>query len=326
MATLTLSQGFDFRGGQDWLWYVTTLTNSFIGMDHEQYHQTLTGSFTFSDTSFAGTATATSLLLNGSEIYNITGMSHDAYQLGLLLNPGETQHRYAYVFNGNDTMTGSGSADGLLGYAGNDTISAGAGNDWISGGAGNDKIDGGTGTDTAAYSGARSLYTITHTAAGFTVTDNSGAEGTDTLVGVERLQFADKAVALDVDASSIGGMAYRLYQAAFDRTPDAAGVGYWMSAMEKGTSLVTVAQGFINSAEYQNAYGTALSSHDLVTKYYENILHRAPEQAGLDFWVGALDKGVAVAEVLASISESQENITGTAVVIGNGFEYTPYGG
>lgn len=325
MATLTLSQGFDFRLEQDWLWTVTTLGDSFIGMDHDHYRQTLTGSFSFSDTSFAGTATATSLLLNGSQIYSITGMSHDAYQLGLLLNPGETQHRYAYVFNGNDIITGSAASDGLLGYAGNDTISAGAANDWVNGGAGNDKIDGGTGIDTAAYSGVRSNFTITRTATGVTVTDNSGTEGVDTLTGVERLQFGDKAVALDVDASSIGGKAYRLYQAAFDRVPDAAGVGYWMSALEKGASLVSVAAGFINSAEYQKAYGMGLSNHDLVVKYYDNILHRAPEQAGLDYWVGVLDGKSPVADVLAAISESQENITGTAAIIGNGFEYVPHG-
>lgn len=91
-------------------------------------------------------------------------------------------------------------------------------------------------------------------------------------------------------------------------------------------SLVAVAENFISSSEYQQAYGTGLSNRDVVTKYYENILHRAPDQAGLDYWVGLLDgKSATLAQVLASISESHENVTVTATVIGNGFEYTPWG-
>ena len=41
-------------------------------------------------------------------------------------------------------------------------------------------------------------YTVTRTVTGFTVTDSRGIEGMDTLVNVERLQFADKWMALDV--------------------------------------------------------------------------------------------------------------------------------
>jgi Ca2+-binding RTX toxin-like protein len=328
MAIVTVSQAFDFRLDQDWVWFADVITATDVSMYHDQYRQTLAGSFTYTGDSFSGTASAASLLLNGSEVYRITGLSHDAYQLALYTNPGMTQQKFGYLLNGSDTITGSAGSDGLLGYAGNDTINAAAGNDWISGGTGNDRLDGGAGIDTAAYSGARTSYTITRTDTGFTVTDKNGAEGTDTLANVERLQFGDKVVmALDVDAGSTGGEVYRLYNAAFARTPDASGLGFWISAMEKGTSLSAIAQGFINSDEYQKAYGTTLSSHDLVTKYYQNILHREPEQAGLDFWTGVLDeKKAPLADVLAAISESQENINATAVIIGNGFEYTPYGG
>jgi len=169
-------------------------------------------------------------------------------------------------------------------------------------------------------------YAFVFSGNGFTVVDKTGAEGTDTLSGVERLVFADGGVALDVDASSLGGQAYRIYKAAFARTPDSGGVGFWMSALDKGMSLVDIATGFIASDEYKTAYGTNLSNRALITKYYENILGRAPEQGGLDFWVGVLDnKQASVAQVLASISESGENITGTAALIANGFEFTPYG-
>ncbi|MGO4670268.1 peroxidase family protein, partial [Bosea sp. 2RAB26] len=51
--------------------------------------------------------------------------------------------------------------------------------------------------DTAIFSGARADYTVTTNANGITtVTDNVGTDGTDTLVNVERLQFADQSVTL----------------------------------------------------------------------------------------------------------------------------------
>ena len=57
----------------------------------------------------------------------------------------------------------------------------------------------------------------------------------------------------------------------------------------------------------------------LRVQYYENVLHRSTDQAGLDFWTGALDSHAATsAQVLAAISESRENIDGTAALIGNG--------
>ncbi|MFL6675128.1 MAG: DUF4214 domain-containing protein [Massilia sp.] len=325
MTTLTLLQAFDFRVSQDRLW-LATIGPTDIKLESGAYAYQLKGSFVYTASGdFSGTASSVSLFIDNAETYRITGMSHDALQMAVYTNPGQTQALYGYVFGGNDTLAGSAGNDGLLGYAGDDTISAGAGADFISGGAGNDRIDGQAGVDTAAYSGNRSAYTITRTAAGFTVSDSRGVDGTDTLAGVERLVFADKTLALDVDAGATGGEAYRLYQAAFARTPDAKGVGYWISVMEKGASLESVAQGFITSKEYADAYGSNPGNRDLVTKFYQNILHRDPEKAGLDYWAGRLDDKAPVASVLAAISESKENIDGTAAVIGAGFEFIPYG-
>jgi hypothetical protein len=219
---------------------------------------------------------------------------------------------------------GTPGADVLTGGAGDDSLSGGAGNDHLSGGKGNDHLDGGTGLDTAVYAGARANFTIAKTAGGFSVVDNAGAEGHDDLVNVERVAFADTTIALDIDGNA--GKAYRIYQAAFDRTPDKGGLGFWIKAIDDGANLEDVAAGFIASDEYRKAYGSDVGATDLVTHYYENILHRAPEAAGLDYWAGVLTRHDAtVAQVLAAISESAENVTGVAAIIGNGFEYTPYG-
>ena len=86
--------------------------------------------------------------------------------------------------------------------------------------------------------------------------------------------------------------------------------------------LATIADAFIKSTEYQQQYGTGLSNRDLVGKYYDHILHRAPDQAGLDFWTGVLDnKAATQAEVLAAISESGENVELSVQLIGNGLVF-----
>ena len=56
--------------------------------------------------------------------------------------------------------------------------------------------------------------------------------GTDTVIGFKRLEFSDGTLALDIDPGDTAGQAYRLYQAAFARTPDMAGVAYHMNDME----------------------------------------------------------------------------------------------
>ena len=98
-----------------------------------------------------------------------------------------------------DTLVGDFTNDVMLGGAGNDTMSGGKGGDMLKGGAGDDQLDGGedgvdlqgrTLIDVAQFAGAASLYSITKNSDGsFTVV--STAEGTDTLTNIEGLQFSD---------------------------------------------------------------------------------------------------------------------------------------
>jgi hypothetical protein len=215
-------------------------------------------------------------------------------------------------------VTGTSGPDTLFGTPKSDTINGLGGDDRIFGLAGNDTIDGGSGFDTVVWKGALADYQVTRNGATYTVihlTDGS----VDTVTNVERLSFDDKLVAADVTPDSPGGEIFRLYRAAFDRAPDVHGLRYWTAAMEQGTTLDALADDFVKSSEFQSRYGAGLSNHDLVAKFYENVLHRAADQAGLDFWTGALDSHAATsAQVLAAISESRENIDGTAALIGNG--------
>jgi hypothetical protein len=91
-------------------------------------------------------------------------------------------------------LLGGNGRDDLAGTAGADTLEGGNGKDFLTGLAGDDLLDGGRGVDTAIFTGLRAAYAIETTAQGFTV---KGADGMDTLIGIERLQFDDGVVALD---------------------------------------------------------------------------------------------------------------------------------
>jgi len=107
-----------------------------------------------------------------------------------------------------ENLTGSDHADTLTGDDGANRLAGGAGNDVLSGGGGNDTLDGGEGTaDKAVYDGSAGEFEIQGNAAdGYTITDlelSNGDEGTDTLSGIELLQFSDGTVLdLSDDASN----------------------------------------------------------------------------------------------------------------------------
>lgn len=222
---------------------------------------------------------------------------------------------------GNDTLIsienvrGSVYGDRLTGNAGANTLEGLAGNDTLSGGAGNDSLSGGDGTDTAVFSGNRASYTVSKTSTGMTV--SSTAEGVDTLADIERFTFADAATRLDINGTA--GQAYRVYQAAFNRTPDNGGLKYWIGLMDGGYSLAGVASGFIASAEFKTLYGANPSNELFVSKLYDNVLHRAPDIGGYNYWVGLLNNNqIDSISTLINFSESTENQAGVMGVIQNG--------
>jgi len=204
-----------------------------------------------------------------------------------------------------------------FGSVSDDLLSGSSVADKFFGSAGNDKMNGGDAVDTVVFADKRSNYTITKNTSSYTV--SSIAEGTDTLTNIERLQFSDKTIALDINGTA--GQAYRIYQAAFNRTPDNGGLKYWIGIMDSGVSLPTVSSAFIASAEFQQLYGTNPTNEVFVTKLYDNVLHRAPDADGYKYWVDLLNTGrIDKTSTLVNFSESNENQVGVIGVIQNGID------
>jgi subtilisin-like proprotein convertase family protein len=242
---------------------------------------------------------------------------------------------------GNMSSVGSGKftiapgtvIENAIGGLGDDTLLGNGANNVLRGNGGNDSIDGGAGIDTEVYTGARANYTVTVTANGFTV--SSADEGTDTLHNVERLQFSNASVALDIASPNSAGGIYRLYGAAFNRTPDLAGLGFYISEADKGASAASMAIGFTYSAEFQKAFGTTITDNyatganitNLVTAFYTNVLQRAPDAAGRDWYADQITtQQKSVGQVLAEIADSPEYVAKLTGLLQSGIEFIPWGG
>jgi len=115
---------------------------------------------------------------------------------------------------GNDTIHGGHGNDTLRGGDGDDVLTAAlpgfdaylmyTGRDHFEGGAGDDTIIGSLNrTDFAIYSGNRSDYRIINSGNEITVTDlnpGDGDDGTDHLIGIDVLAFADRNIPADYNA------------------------------------------------------------------------------------------------------------------------------
>ena len=192
-----------------------------------------------------------------------------------------------------DTVSGSPAADTLYGYAGNDNLT---------GGAGNDILDGGDGSDTAVYSSSASNFQLSLTNGQLRVQDNSGAEGTDTLSHIERLQFTDLSVNLTVQQiaqssnSSDVNRLIELYVAFFNRVPDADGLEYWIGQFNSGQSTNAIAESFYSAGVQYTAltgFSSSMSNADFVNVIYRNVLGRqdGADADGLAYWTSELASG-----------------------------------
>ena len=106
--------------------------------------------------------------------------------------------------SGHDTLDFSATTltdiEAIVGGNGRDTITGSADDDTISGGNKDDLLIGGGGFDVAEYAGLSDNFQVDIDGATVTVTDlnkqEAGNEGTDVLVDIEQLVFADTVVSL----------------------------------------------------------------------------------------------------------------------------------
>ena len=206
--------------------------------------------------------------------------------------------------------------DFIQSLSGNDTVYGGRGADSLVGSGSNDYFDGNDGLDTIIFDDKRADFLVAHAEGGSI--SIAGESENITLINVERLHFSDWALAFDIDGNA--GQAYRLYQAAFARTPDTPGLKYQTNALDTALNLWQVAGDFIASPEFQSRYGSpsTVTVAQFVTMLYHNGLGRDPDQAGYDHHMNNLAGGLTRAQLLVQFSESPENQSNVLPAIQDG--------
>lgn len=294
------------------------------------------------------------LSFRGTRINDIMRAGNDGYETRLdgrggsdLLIAGDEFDRASYRREGEDigvgfdinlatgraTNTANTDVDTLEGFRrveGSDFADTFTGSDAdeeLHGRGGNDAINGGGGVDTAIYwDNDRSEYSVTSIGTStVTITHlNGGEDGVDTLTGVERIEYDNGILRIDIDGNA--GEVYRLYEAALDRTPDLDGLSYWIDERDNGATMTQIANNFILSDEFQELYGDpdTLSNDAFLTLVYQNILNRTPDQAGFAYWTSELERGFGRDALLASFAESDENVANVAPALTQGifFEFS----
>lgn len=225
---------------------------------------------------------------------------------------------YYYPSDGDDLIVLPGRVQGVTAGTGNDVVMIGTGDSSVKDEAGSDiYVAHGTG-NSATFGDSWLFVTISKQDETITVSRYTGEN--DQLVGFEKLHFNEGTVAFN----EISAQGYRIYQAAFDRTPDLGGLGHWIRHLEeRPQDLVWVAQQFIGSREFQDTYGTpdTVSNRDFVTLLYANVLDRTPDEGGFAAWNTNMQNGMSRQEVLAHFSESAENKQNVESAISDGIWY-----
>ena len=301
MATVTYNQPLNpYTLGS---WYNSGAYFSYANASGFQltdgYHSlTYTGSFTYdADGVSGGTLDGLYWATGNSPTFSIAGINTDFNQLLDYSLKGDEQAIAKITLQGNDTFIGSNGNDDFYGYAGIDSY------------------NGNGGLDTVWYDTGKTTAIVNPTDTGYKVITPGKI---DTLVNIERLEFGDgSSLALDVKAGQNAGSAYRLYEAAFDRKPDTAGLKYWVKEMDAGQNIGQIAQSFVNSAEFK-ALNPGQDPNSMINSYYLHVLHRAADDAGLQYWNNQMANGMKANEVLVSFSESQENLNNTQAELAHG--------
>jgi hypothetical protein len=181
------------------------------------------------------------------------------------------------------------------------------------------------GIDHAAFAGSSSEYSITRTSSGLLVHDTLGFDGTDALTSIERLEFSDIGIALDMGITEAGGKSALLIGVLLGPAAlsDLTLVGQVLNFFDDGTPLSLAASLMVSSGITASLAGGADNSH-FVQWVYHNIAGVFPDANTAASLKSLLDQGVFTqASMLSAIAELPVNQLNVNLVglAQNGMDY-----
>ena len=205
-----------------------------------------------------------------------------------------------------------------LGTSRDDSLEGDDRDNLLIGGLGNDDLRGGLGVDTALFSGGRQHYVITRTATNMFVQDQRDfGYGVDTLDAVERLEFDDLNLAIDIDGSA--GLTAKTLAAVIgeEGLSNKEYVGIGLQLFDAGQSLASV-------CELALAAVGATTNEAVVNLLYTNLYGEAPTAEVAQPFIDALTNGEYSKGVIASAAAELTDDLGVIDLVGlaeTGIEY-----
>ncbi|MCX7561316.1 DUF4214 domain-containing protein [Sulfitobacter sp. F26204] len=281
------------------------------------------------------------IVKNASEFLAQTpGNIENTYEFSLSANDdvqvGTSKSDYMDGNRGDDVLNGRNGPDAIEGGLGNDILYGGEGKDFLNGGAGDDVIMGGAAfgehdtDDTARFDGLSADYRI-EGGVDYALVTNLLDGSRDKVFGVDYLRFDDGVQTLGAgsaldDAGDPADFVTAervalLYEAALNRDGDidTPGLNFYIQVTERDNlSDEFLAADLMTSPEFTASFGDVnmLSNSDFLEQIYLNVLDRASDAAGRQFYLDLLnDNTITKALALADIAISPENTTESVDVL-----------
>lgn len=206
--------------------------------------------------------------------------------------------------------------ENVIGGRGDDTLLGNSANNRLQGGSGNNWIDGREGLDTAIYAGVHQDYDIQH------LSDNSyrvsqqrnGAENRDTLVSIERLEFSDARVALDIATGAAGFTAQLIgavYGASHSLNPHLIGIG--LGYLDGGSTREQLTR-----LALEDRLGVGYSADQYISTLYQNLVGQAIPADQLALWKSRVASGefndISLTLLASNMPENNSNIGLTGMI------------
>jgi Ca2+-binding RTX toxin-like protein len=195
-------------------------------------------------------------------------------------------------------------------------------NDTIKGQPGTDFFDGGLGIDTVVYNGPQERYSITKSGNRYVVSEPTGSDDTDYLSNIERIQFSNGKVALDLGGNA--GQAARLIGALLGPSfiKDKALAGVVLGLIDQDYSIESIANLGLNTSFYLALAGST-KHEDFVNHVFRNVVGRPPEAIEQKTYVDMLYAGTSQAAlaVMAAGTEFTASQIGLTGLTSHGWDF-----
>ena len=286
-----------------------------LGQLHNQTREVLTGT-SMDDTIYPGGGWD---VVDGGDGFDTVVIVGRSSQFKLVFDNGVT---YIDALSGASAMTERAQLNNVEQIQFVDKTVSLVVNDTLKGQPGTDFFDGGLGLDTVVYNGPMERYSITKSGNRYVVSEPTGSDDTDYLANIERLQFSNTKVALDMTGNA--GDAARLIGALLGPSyvNEKALAGVVIGLLDQNYSTQTIATLGLGTSTYIGLAGSS-SNEDFVKHVFKNVIGRPPVEAELQTYVGMLSAGTSQAALAVMAAETEftaEKIGLTGLVL-NGWEY-----